>query len=148
MNILIYRTGRLGDFLVSVPAMNLVRRAFPGAKITLLTCASTKPLSAEKTWSYADPRQELPWINFILPNVIDSAVCFSSLRDWRGLLKVRKQVRAGNFSRGYILPFTWERRSATLKKRLFLRLLGVKGPIFGSNSEVSINNVRHQVDSA
>lgn len=148
MNILIYRTGRLGDFLVAVPAVNLVRRAFPEARITLLTCASTKQSFAEKTWTYANPRATLPWIELITPHVVDSAICFNSLKDWRELMKLARKVRSASFDRGYILPFTWERRTATLKKKILLRCFGVKGPIFGGGSSVQPSQVRHQVDSA
>ncbi|MEO6922575.1 MAG: glycosyltransferase family 9 protein, partial [Bryocella sp.] len=35
--VLIYRLGSLGDHLVALPAYRLVRRAFPGAEIKLLT---------------------------------------------------------------------------------------------------------------
>jgi len=40
-NILIYRIGSLGDILVSVPALHVVRRSFPQAHITLLSNAVT-----------------------------------------------------------------------------------------------------------
>src|SRR5215831_255846 len=39
--ILVYRTARLGDFIVAIPALAILRRTFPQARIVLLTAAST-----------------------------------------------------------------------------------------------------------
>ncbi len=36
-NVLIYRLGSLGDTVVALPCFHLIRKAFPGSKITLLT---------------------------------------------------------------------------------------------------------------
>lgn len=41
--VLIYRLGGIGDTLVALPALKLVRRAFPGARFALLTTRSAVP---------------------------------------------------------------------------------------------------------
>jgi ADP-heptose:LPS heptosyltransferase len=149
MNILIYRTGRLGDFIVAVPAMNLIRRAYPDAKITLMTCASTKPAFAAKTWGYADPTKTLPWVDFVRPDIVDDVVCFSDLGSIAQLWALSKTAWRKKFETAFILPFTWETADSVRKKRLFLRMIGVRCPIHGSKSLVPrLDEVRHQVDSA
>src|ERR1700712_4777188 len=40
-NILIFRTGSLGDNICAAPSINAIRKHFPGVYITLLTDAST-----------------------------------------------------------------------------------------------------------
>ncbi len=42
--ILIFRTGSLGDSVCATPALNLIRRHYPGARITLLSNAGKKSL--------------------------------------------------------------------------------------------------------
>jgi heptosyltransferase-2 len=147
MRILIYRTGRLGDFIVAVPAMNLVRETYPNANILLLTCASTKQSFAKMTWTYASPNRPLPWLDFVIPHILNSAICFSGLRDLKELLRLRQQLSAAKIDRAYILPFTLESRKATIKKKIFLRLLGIRGPIFSGRSALPLHTVQHQIES-
>lgn len=135
MRILIYRTGRLGDFLVAVPAIRLVRKAFPEARITLVTCVSSRKQVAEKSKNYSDLAFLPPWIAFIYPGTVDEVFYFTSLRDWTGLGRLKAQLAVRQFDHAFILPFALEPLRTRLKKWLFLRALGVNCKIYGLRSE-------------
>lgn len=131
MNILIYRTGRLGDFLVAVPAIKRIREIHPNARITLLTMVSSDPRAAAKTWRYASQLEPPPWLSFIYPALVDEVLTLRSLKDWRELWTLRTQVKAGRFDLAYILPFSVEGFSNRFKKWLLLRFAGVSCSVRG-----------------
>lgn len=135
MNVLIYRTGRLGDFIVAVPAMSLIRQAYPQARITLLTCTSTNQRFAQKTWTYADPNKPLPWLDFVMPGLIDEAMTFGSLRDWAGLWRIRRELRRRRFDVAFFLPFSEEPFINRFKKWIFLHVLGTGAPVYGLRTD-------------
>src|SRR5579885_66902 len=69
--ILLLRTGGLGDFLFAVPAMAIVRRRFPRAKIWLLTAISTDRKVIREVVGYTGGEGKLPWSSFICPGTVD-----------------------------------------------------------------------------
>jgi hypothetical protein len=147
MRILVYRTGRLGDFIVSVPALQLIRRSYPAAKIILLTCASTRRKALEKTRAYVPENARLPWLNFVHPGLVDEVIDFTWKQGFGGLVGLRRKV-AGTFERIYILSFAREPKFNRLKKLLFLRLLGANGDTFGWRGAKIFGEDLHQVDAA
>lgn len=134
-NILIYRTGRLGDFLVALPAINVIRRAFPGAWVTLLTTLSSQVRFATKSRNYVNPDKPLPWLEFVMPSTVDEVLQFESLRDWKHLRTLRHKIRQRRYAEAFILPFAKEPFQNRFKKWLFLRALGVHGPIHGLRAD-------------
>ncbi len=85
MNVLVYRLGSLGDTVVALPALNLVRRRFPEATLSLLT---NKPIASK-----AAPMESVLGPNFF-SEVIDYPI---GLRDPRKLLAVSRRIRSGGF---------------------------------------------------
>ena len=80
-NILIYRLGSLGDTVVALPCFHLIRKAYPRAKITLLT---NQPISGKAAPAMA-----------ILENsgLCDEAVSYPvGIRDLSELKKVRRSL--------------------------------------------------------
>jgi ADP-heptose:LPS heptosyltransferase len=84
--VVVYRVGSLGDTLIVLPAFHLVRQAFPGAHITLLT---SFPVNAK-----AAPMET------ILQNtgLYDDTLRYpTSLRDIRELSRLRRELRVGRY---------------------------------------------------
>ena len=107
--VLVFRIGRLGDFLNAIPALALLRSRLPQARIILATTVSSLPLVQSVASAYADP-DALPWLEFATPCLVDRAVCFTMAGPDRGLATMRRAIREehpdGN------LPFALYRRIA------------------------------------
>src|SRR5580658_1198991 len=81
-NILIYRLGSLGDTVIALPCFHLIRSAYPGSKITILTNA---PVSGKAAPAMA-----------ILDNsgLCDEAIAYPvGTRDAQELGKIRQTIR-------------------------------------------------------
>jgi ADP-heptose:LPS heptosyltransferase len=112
--ILVYRLGSLGDSIVALPAFHAVRRAFPSARITLLT---NKPVASK-----AAP----------VESILGGAGLFDSVLDYPagtrspfvlGLLLAK--LRSRRFSAAFNLA-EYRSDSATARDRFFFRLAGVR----------------------
>lgn len=85
-NILVIKLAALGDFLMGFAAFSAIRAHHPKAKITLLTTKNFSALAARSGWF--DEIQ------------IDTRPKISDLGGW---IKLRAQLRAGDYSRVYDL---------------------------------------------
>lgn len=83
--VLVYRLGSLGDTVVALPALQLVRQAFPEAQLSLLT---NKPVASK-----AAPIESVLPPHFF-EHVIDYPM---GLRNPGKLLQVSNRIRAGRF---------------------------------------------------
>jgi ADP-heptose:LPS heptosyltransferase len=128
--VLVFRSGRLGDFLNAVPALHLLRSRLPEARIILATTASSLPSMQSITRSYAD-LHSLPWLEFVTPSVVDRALSFPMTGRSRGVQAMRRTIREEHPDVIFVLPYLGESLAGKLKKMLFFRLAGFKGPIFG-----------------
>ena len=110
--VLIYRLGSLGDTVVALPALHVVRRAFPDADLTLLT---NKPVATK-----AAPIEAILGEGFFA-EVIDYPI---GTRDVFKLLSVAREIRRGRYN---VVVNLCEARTRlkTLRDRLFFRLSGV-----------------------
>lgn len=135
--ILLLRTGGLGDFLLAIPAMRLVRRAHPNAKIMLVTVQSTLRRHAPRIAAYAGGTRELPWLRFVVGKHVDRAIAFGSGLSLAELMKellrsIRPEVRAFAPDLAIVLPSPLEKSSSIAKKLLFFKLVGFStGPVLG-----------------
>jgi ADP-heptose:LPS heptosyltransferase len=136
--VLVFRTGRLGDFLNAVPALALLRSRLPQARIILATTLSSQPLVQSIASSYADPKS-LPWLEFVTPSLVDCAMCFTMAGRDRGLAAMRRAIREEHPGVIFVLPYIGESIGGKLKKLLFFRLAGFRGPIFGFDGLPSRN---------
>lgn len=130
-SILVYRSGRLGDFLNAIPALRVLRKQFPGARITLLTTCSTNRRMQELTSRYVSSLHDLPWLGLVTPTLVDQACVFSVLEGVAGLRRMREAVRAANPDCVFILGYSGESFRSRAKKLAFLRLAGARGPVYG-----------------
>ncbi len=69
MNILAYRSGALGDTIVTLPALAALRRTYPGAKITLVAAHSTGSFLAGRSAVDAALSADVAlWARYFLPS--------------------------------------------------------------------------------
>lgn len=141
--ILVFRTGRLGDFLNAVPALHLVRKRFPGARIVLATTASALPSMNSQTASYAD-LAALPWLELVTPALVDRAMSFALSGRDHGTGAMRRLLREERPDAVFVLSNMGEALDSKLKKLLFFRLSGFNGPIFGFNGLASRRSMQRQ----
>ncbi len=111
--VLIYRLGSLGDTVVALPALHLVRKMFPDADLCLLT---NKPVASK-----AAAMEAVLGPDFFT-EVIDYPV---GARNPAKLLAVAKRIRAGDFDALVNLAAARGRWKA-LRDQLFFRLCGVR----------------------
>lgn len=128
--VLVFRTGRLGDFLNAVPALHVLRKRLPDARIVLASTVSSLPSMQALTSTYANT-SSLPWLEFVVPFPVDTAVTFAMAGSDRGLKSLRRIISEEHPDVVFVLPYTGEALGGKLKKLLFFRLAGFKGSIFG-----------------
>jgi heptosyltransferase-3 len=114
--ILIYRLGSLGDTVVALPALHLVRRVFPQAQLSLLT---NKPVASK-----AAAMESVLGPEFF-SEVMDYPV---GTRNPAKLLAVAKRIRAGNFDAVVNLAAARGRWKAR-RDHMFFGLCGVRKTI-------------------
>lgn len=112
--ILVYRLGSLGDSIIALPAFRAIRRAFPTARITLLT---NKPVSAK-----AAPVESILGGAGLFDEVLDYPVGTRNPLVLAGLIWRLRQLRIRTAVN--LAAFRSER--ATARDRLFLRFGGVE----------------------
>jgi heptosyltransferase-2 len=129
-SILIVRTGALGDFLLAIPAMQRIRRAYPEAKLTLLTTATTDRATLKSVNAYSD--QTSPWLSILPGKLIDDIIAFR-FQSYRDLIfKNRKLILNKKYAVCFILHEGIGPTVAGMaKKIIFLRLIGVGCRIYG-----------------
>lgn len=128
--VLVFRTGRLGDFLNAVPALNVLRRRLPDTRIVLATTTSSIPAVQAITKVYADS-ESLPWLGFVTPSLVDRAVPFTITGTSRGLDQMSRIIQDERPEAIFVLPYMGETLGAKLRKLVYFRMAGFKGPIFG-----------------
>jgi ADP-heptose:LPS heptosyltransferase len=113
--VLVYRCGTLGDTLVALPAMQAVRRQYPGARLVLMT---------------ANDGGAVPWADDVLRDFgwFDDVVTYRSgeLADPRGLLRVWARVRRLRVELVVHLGSDRNGGLRTWRDRLFFRLAGAR----------------------
>jgi ADP-heptose:LPS heptosyltransferase len=120
--VLLCRTDRLGDLILTLPCVALVKALFPGCKVDLLVSAYTAP--AVKMYELADDVLEIGSSSGSLAKTLrskgyDAAVAiFPEFRLARALAAARIPLRAGIAYRWYSRLFTYrhpEHRKLNLK---------------------------------
>jgi heptosyltransferase-3 len=111
--VLVYRLGSLGDTVVALPALHLVRRAFAGAELSLLT---NRPVASKAAAMEAVLGPEF------FGEVTDYPI---GMRDPARLFAVSQHLRAGRFDVLVNLSAARGRLKA-LRDKCFFRLSGIR----------------------
>lgn len=128
--ILLLRTAALGDFVMTIPALVVLRERFPSARITLLTTPTTKRAMRSKVARYAGSDASLPWLSLAEPSLINETIVWTGSIT-RVIGDLRRQVRQLNPDATFMLTDVGAPMKGILSKILFLRFVGVRGPVFG-----------------
>ncbi|HQZ82904.1 MAG TPA: hypothetical protein PLR83_06765, partial [Pyrinomonadaceae bacterium] len=122
-NILVMRIGHLGDTLVALPAFWVLRKAFPDAKITLLSN------SDKKNPNYLAPRSILP-ASGIFDEFIDYPTNVSQIESVLGAFTLAVSIRKRRFDAVFYLMPRARSAKQIARDRLFFRLSGNR-KVFG-----------------
>jgi ADP-heptose:LPS heptosyltransferase len=128
-NILVMRTAALGDFVLSIPAMQRLRATYPAAMFTLLTTASTHRETLKTVDAYA--RQSSPWLE-LLPKSLFQRIVVFSISSLAAAIKGNPDLPAGSYDACFILNEGISLNLVGIVKKIgYLRLLGVRCRIYG-----------------
>jgi heptosyltransferase-2 len=128
--ILILRNAALGDFILSVPALHILRSTFPNAKLTLLTTASTDQKTIQSVQAYT--KGQSPWLELLPTNLIDEIIIYSGRMSLSVISGVKTDLRNKGFDACFSLNEGFSLiLGGNLKKIIFLRICGVRSQIFG-----------------
>jgi heptosyltransferase-2 len=110
--------------------MHILRDAFPKAKLTLLTTASTDQKTLQTVQAYASGQS--PWLELLPNNLIDEILVFPGRLSIGVIAGIKSDFREKNFDACFILNEGFSLKlGGSLKKIAFLRLCGVRSQIFG-----------------
>lgn len=116
-HIVVYRVGNIGDTVVAIPAMAAIRKAFPDARITLLTSAG---------------RDDLPGATLMLesfPKLADRCITYlpAEIKRVAGIKRLKKEIAdAGPVDLFISLPVSLQTVSRGLREMVLARFLGAR----------------------
>ena len=113
--VVVYRVGSLGDTLIVLPAFHLVRQAFPSAHLTLLT---SFPVNAK-----AAPMEAILQHTGLYDDTLRYP---TSLRDFRELWRLRRELRAGRYDALVYLAKPKGGILASIRDWIFFRSCGIR----------------------
>ena len=135
--ILLFRNGRIGDFVVAIPAMVALRERYPEAEIVLLSATSTvagASVVARSLQGASTP----PWFDFVAPSTIDRIVSLDGQGRREIVATIRATVRELRPDATVLVSSNLDTFGQRLKKILSFRLAGSWGPIVGWRMRQSI----------
>ena len=117
-NILVFRIGHLGDTLVALPAFWELRRAFPNAKLTLLSNVdAANP-------NYLSPRSVLP-AQGLFDEYVDYPTNLGPFASKTAALKLLFRLRTSRYDGAFYLMPRTRALSAIARDKKFFRLAGI-----------------------
>jgi len=131
--IVVQRNCFFGDFIVVVPALRLLRQAFPGVKLTLLTAGSF-------ALGHRDISRSEEIFN-IEPGLIDRVICYShgEINSFRSFVKFRSSLRVEKYTASLVLNYSGDVFLSRVKKIIFLATLGLPLP-YGNGAYPALLN--------
>jgi len=117
VTILIHRLGSLGDFVVALPSFHLIRRAFPKAKVVLMT-------------NYPGSEKEIPAMDVLAGSgLCDDSIAYPiAMRNPREVLALRRKIKPYSFDMAVQLNSNRSRLYGYLSY-LLLRTCGVRNVV-------------------
>ncbi|MFA5084209.1 MAG: glycosyltransferase family 9 protein [Candidatus Paceibacterota bacterium] len=115
--ICVYRIGNIGDIICAIPALIAVRRAYPGAEITLLTSTGRKGIGAKELISNAWFLNKI-WVYY-----------FDEINSPGDKIRFIKKIRAEKFDLWIELPPDHIKFGILLRNMVFAKLGGARKAI-------------------
>lgn len=147
-HILVFRVGRMGDFLTAIPAIADIRTQHPDSVIILLTTTSLRARSRLLAQNYTTAGDPQPWLQLLPPGLVDHRIAISNLLSLNGIQTVRKALAKSPPDIAVILPTSRERWISVFRKSILLRILGVRCQIYGGSRGFLKSLPLHQVATA
>jgi heptosyltransferase-2 len=141
-SILVLRTAALGDVVMSMPALGKLREAFPARRIVLLTIQTTEKKTQLMVASYAGSSSSVPWVNLVMPHLVDDVVVMGSLSSWKDVKLMRERVSGFTFEAGVLMVEPCTPWLSRLKKLLLLGWVLPGMPLYGWRGRGSLNGDR------
>ncbi|QWD48034.1 glycosyltransferase family 9 protein [Polynucleobacter paneuropaeus] len=138
-SILVLRYAALGDFIMAVPALTKIRSSFSGHKIILLTTHTSEKSIQKLVSSYVGGASYVPWVDLVMPNLIDQVEVIKDVFNIRQLWSLRTKFSNIDFDAGILLLDPCSPWVGRIKKLILLRFLLGMAPIYGWRSKGSIN---------
>ena len=138
-SILVFRSAALGDFIMATPALKKIRSSFPDRKIILLTTHTSERGVQKLVASYAGGIGYVPWVDLVVPHLIDQVEVIKDVFNIRQLWLLKKDLSYVDFEAGILLLDPCSPWSGRIKKLILLRFLLGMVPIYGWRSKGSIN---------
>lgn len=133
-NILVVKTGGLGDFLFAVPAIKVLKKDFPAANIILLTQIAFSGQHLKNLRGKG--LQDLPWLN-LTKTYFDEMIVFEGISVSQ-ILKLRKSLKTKDISSIIYMSAPGEPFLSIIKKLLFfIAVNGSRPAVFGWKQDFS-----------
>ncbi len=134
--IIVFRAGAIGDFIVVLPALRLLRKQYPGAKIILLTVPSLHP-----RWR----NRNIVSGGLVLgQHFVDETLFIPGLSRgyWDHFKHVRNRILQLNPDMCIVLPFVGEPLISRTVKMILLWLLGCRKNLYGYHTRSNLGCFR------
>ena len=139
--ILVFRSAALGDFVLAAPAFRMLRLAYPGHRIVLLSLQSANRAIRESVAKYS-PTHAMPWVELVVPHLVDEVVAFDGRIAPTALWNLRARLGSHRFAAAILFLDPGAPWAGRIKKLLLLTLLIGPIPIFGWRAKGSLNGDR------
>jgi len=134
-SVLVFRSSGIGDFICFLPALHLLRKHHPKAKIVLLTTPSANLRWRDKI---------IPGGMFLANHLVDEKLLIpgDKLKDIETVKRIRHSIKLYDPDLCIIFPFSGERFLGRLKKLIYLRILGLNKNVYGVKMESTLSFFR------
>lgn len=141
-SILVLRSAALGDFIMTVPALQKLREAFPGRRIVLLTIQTTQKKTQQLVASYAGSTNSVPWVSLVMPHLVDDVVVMGSMSSWKDVKVLCERIAGVTFEAGVLMVEPCTPWLSRFKKLLLLCWVLRGAPLYGWRGPGSLNGDR------
>ena len=142
LSILVFRSAALGDFILACPALAFIKQTYPAARIVLLTTQSNTRAQREKVAAYTGTDTRVPWVEMVMPHLIDEVVVSHDLTSAAEIYAVRRRLKGQYFQHAIILVDPASPWSGRLKKLLLIQALIGPVSVLGWRGKGSLNGDR------
>lgn len=136
--VFVFRSAALGDFTMAAPALHKLRQIYPEHKIVLLTIQTSDRRQQKLVAAYANGLDKAPWVEMVMPHLVDEVVVIETLRKWSHLLEIRRKLSVQSFDAAILMLDPCAPWFGRIKKLLLLRMLIGWVPIFGWRGKGSL----------
>ncbi len=136
--LLVLRSAALGDFILSAPAFDQLRRVFPHNKIIFVTTQSVSKKQRIKVADYAGNTINIPWVDMAIPHLIDETFVIDNVLNFYSLWALRKKLKTYDFETAILMVDPCAPWLGRIKKLLLIYFLVGFIPTLGWRSQGSL----------